>query len=472
MLLRNKSIIIVLIIFVGWSCKNEELELSSSPMLDLTTNITGLPGQEIVFSGVVSDPAGVMEVELTYAPWELAKTIEVDRSITQYELAYTFEIPATTAMGSTHLVTAIARNPAGNETKVDITVVISGDDTAPVIDLASPNDEGTYIIGAGAEFNLTFSVTDDQSISTVRLVGLGLNETIVVDDSSYTFDQPIDFSIVGNFPISITATDAAGNISERKLSVSIENSLRFGQMYLADVDTEAKLLSDAFGVPMLIDGIGGSTDSAGVFFQAHYYNATPNTEIRFIPQKSSFSPFALGAGEEQGQLALGNDASVSPIVLPEVGYYRIVLNLMSLSYTMELYTPTEPTHEYIIMMGTGVRVNGQSTCVSNEDGSEACWWFGSGKQLTKDPNNPYRFYGDVELFDFDPESDASNGFILGANLADWSPFWRFDQGDAVDLEPEATVPGGGLNYIFSAEKYGNYYFEFDTHLNRARLVPQ
>lgn len=472
MFAKTRNIITLLILLiVGWSCEKDDITISSEPQLNLETSIMGLPGETIVFSGLVSDVAGITAIDIVYPAWDLAKTIEIDESITQYDLHYAFKIPEDQSVGSTHNVTISATNAGSNSTTAQVQVSLTGDNEAPLINLASPNDGGTYIVGGGPEFNLSFTVNDNEQIQSVSIVGFGINEVVDVNAPTYAFDQEIDFSLVGSFPLTISATDAAGNSVSNSISVTIEESLRFEKMYLADVADDAALTSDVFGVPMLINSFE-HPDSAGVIFEALYYNSSPNSAIRFIPQKSSFAPFTFGLGENEGELALGSDASVNPIILPEVAYYRIIIDFTSLTYSLETYTPTDDTFDQIIVMGTGVNVNGNSTCINNTDGSDgACWWFGSGKELTRDPNNPYLFTGTVELYDYDTEGDGNNGFIIGANPDGWSPFWRFDVGDALGVEPEKTVPNGGANFIFGPETYGTYHFEFDTHLNRAKVVP-
>ncbi len=454
------------------SCTEESVDVSSEPSFNLQEVITSLPGESFTITGLVSDPAGIKSVRFEYAPWSLDKVIEVDPSITQYPFEFSFSIPDTETEGSTHLINIISTNGGDKESSTQVEIVLSGDNQLPEIAMASPSDGGTYILGSGSEFNLSFTVSDNKEISTVEIVGVGLNETVEVNAASYSFDKAVDFVFAGTFDLSITATDVSGNKATKNLSVKIEESLQFEKMYLADVSSDAELVSDLFGVPMLIDGFE-STDSLGVVFEANYYNSTANTEIRFIPQKASFAPFAFGAGDSAGELAIGSDATVNPIVLSEVGYYNIVINLSTMTYTIETYSPTDDTFEYIIIMGTGVKVDGASTCVSNSDGADDnCWWFGSGKPLTVDSNNPYLFSATVELYDHDPEGDGNNGFILGANYDDWSPFWRFDQGDALGVEPDATVPNGGNNYIFDESAFGTYTFVFDTHLNRVKILPQ
>ena len=466
----TKFWLLFVMLTMGIACTEEGPEITSEPNLDIQSVITGLPGESIVLSGLISDPAGVSEILIRYDRWDLAKVISIPQGITQFELDYSFKVPDEEEVGSTHTIEISSTNGGGKVSSTNVTVELSLDNVPPAITIALPNDAGTYIIGAGSEFNLNFSVEDETALSSVRVIGFGINEVFSPTGNSFTYDEEVDFLLAGTFDLKIYATDEAGNTASTSITVVIEESLKFAKFYLADVATEAELNSDVFGVPMLTNN-STSPEREGVEFEAYYYSKVPDTEIRFLAQKTSFGPFSFGAGENEGELILGNDNTVAPIILPEVGYYKIIVNLTSFTYTMEKYTPTDDTFDFIHVMGRGVEVNNESTCTDNDDASSRCWHFLSGKQLTVDPNNPYLFTATVELFD-QPDDEEANGFILGASPDGWAPFWRFDVGDEIGVEPEKTIPGGGANYVFGPESYGIYTFEFDTHLNRVKIIPQ
>lgn len=466
-MLKTKTKIWLLLLFVSASvaCTEDDPEVSSEPTLNIQSVVTGLPGESIVFSGMVSDPAGVTEIMITYENWSLSKVITVDEGVTQFPLSYSFKVPDLEEVGSTHVIEIAAKNVGGKITSTSVTVELSQDNIPPSIAISSPSNGGTFIVSSGPELNLTFTVSDNAQLSSVRVLGMGINELITPNASTFNYDKEVDFLIVGPFTATITATDMAGNVSTASVSVNIEESLKFTKFYLVDVDTEAELATDVFGVPLLTNGATTATKE-GFEFEALYYNKEANTEIRFIPQKESFEPFSFGAGDVAGELALGSDNTVAPIILPEVGYYRIVVDIAAFTYTMETYTPTDDTFDFVHIMGRGIEVNDLSTCIDNGDGSGRCWHFLSGKEFTVDPSNPYRFTASVELFD-QPDDEGANGFILGASPSGWAPFWRFDAEDS-----EVTIPGDGANFTFGSDAFGTYTFEFDTHLNRARLLPQ
>src|SRR5690606_24853263 len=123
--------------------------------------------------------------------------------------------------------------------------------------------------------------------------------------------------------------DSAGN--SIRSSRTVKASYDFDKLYLADVATDAELVSDLFGVPMLI------TKTAPYNFEGKYYAETPGTEIRFIPQTSSFNPHCYGLDPDDPTKLINDVARAEPIILEEVGYYRIKLDLQNLNYSVTSY---------------------------------------------------------------------------------------------------------------------------------------
>lgn len=443
------------------ACDDEFQLPASEPLINLPSeSFSGLPGGSINISATITDPVGLQSVSISYAEWNL--TAEQTIADGQTELAYTTDVavPANAEQGSSHELNISAVNVNGVTTSAIVTILLDGDVTAPTMVLNTP--AGVAFLGEGSDLEIDISVEDDMAIKSFTIVGAQLSERVEVGANRYTYNRSLNIQAEGVYKFDVEVEDMAGNMSTETFSFAAFEP--FENMYLADVDTDADLLSDVMGVPLLAQGFT-QADSVGKVFQARYYNATANSEVRFTSSDETFSNLTLGA-DGQGNLLIDNSTTVSPLVLAAVGYYQITLDTRNLTYTVETYTPTDSTFDLIIMMGTGVTVNGSSTCERNDNGNEACWWFGSGKQLTPDPNNPYRFTGTVELFDHDPVGDGNNGFILGANLSGWSPFWRFDDGN----NPNVAVPNGGASYVFDESKYGTYSAVFDTHLNQFIMV--
>lgn len=439
------------------ACTEDEFQLpQSEPIISLpSATISGLPGETVTIGATITDPVGLSEVQIVYAGWGIDESIALTE-VPAYELAYELAVPQTAEIGSTHELTIIATNVNGVKFEAIQAVILNVDNTLPVI--VNNTTGGVTFLQDGNDVTLLLEITDNRNIATVKIIGPNISEEIIVGSSKYNYNRALNINREGIYNFEVTATDDGGNSVSETLTILAFNA--FDNMYLADVDTDAELTSDLMGIPMLANGFT-NVDSLGKVFEAYYYNAVANTEIRFIPSTETFSEVTFGAGNEAGTLAAAEDATVSPIVLTEVGYTKVLIDLRDLTYTTETYTPTDDTFSGVFFIGTGVRVDGQSTCVNNLDDSERCFHFQSGKPLTVDSSNPYRFTGTVELFDFDPASDANNAFILNANTAGWAPFWRFDPNDA-----QVAVPGGGSNFNFGESQFGTYNVTFDTHLNR------
>lgn len=452
------------------SCNNDDetINVDSVPeFTSLVTDVSSLPGQTFVFEGVVSDPAGIKSINIKYEPWFLNKTIVRDSVTETYALSYKFKVPEDAVENSVHIVPLTITNIGDKSAVQEVTVTLDQDIDGPSIQAVQPIDGTTLTIGDGDEINFDITVTDAE-LAELKIESVLLNEVISISGTSYNYTNSLDVTIPDNYSFTITATDVSGNVSTETFAVNVVDELKFVNMYITDMTSDTELVSDIFGVPYKTSA-STVTDETGYVFTARYYAPTPNFEVRFLAQKGSFAPYTFGAESVSGNLAIGSSADVGPIVLPEVGYYEIKMDLRDVSYSITPYTPSDATFDQVYIIGTGVYISETvSTCTSNTDGSLLCWNFGSGKPFQKDTNNPYLWTIDVSIKD-EPLNNGANGFILNANPNGWSPFWRIDNPD----DPEATVPGGGTNYVFPDSALGkDYRFVFDTHLNRIAALPR
>jgi hypothetical protein len=452
----------VLLVIVG--CNNDDtIMVDSTPeFVNLEENISSLPGETFIISGVVSDPAGIKSVNFIYEPWFLNKTIVKDSLPNLYTISYQFKVPVDAVENSSHTIPITIAN-AGNVTTVkNITVTLDRDIEAPVINITSPVNGATVLIGASNEVELDISVTDKE-LAEFKIESSVLNETIAISGGSFEYKKSLNITEPNNYSFTITVTDVTGNVSTETVSMNILDELSFDVMYITGVDSEALLVSDIFGIPYVTTD-SSVADEDGYVFTGRYYSPGPNTEVRFLAQKGSFGPYTFGVDENTpGRLALGSDIDVNPIILPQEGYYEVKMDLRDSSYSVTSYTPSDTPFTQVYILGRGIYLDDTvSTCTDNTTNGDRCWHFASGKPFTQDSNNSFLWTIDVTVKDH-PDDDGENGFILNANPAGWAPFWRVD--DAED--PLATVPGGGSNYVFPDSALDkDYTFTFDTHLNR------
>ncbi len=460
---KTKLLYIFCLIVVVISCNDDSVKVDSTPEFNsFLEEISSLPGERVTFEAVISDPAGVKSVNIKYDAWFLDKTIIKDSLPDIYKLSYGFNVPDNAEAFSVHKIPVTITNAGDVATTKEVVVTLDKDIDAPVILINSPVDNSTVLIGAGDEINFNVDLTD-RELSEFKIESDILNETISLNGgATYNYSKSLDVANPGSYTFNITAKDVTGNESTSSVIVNIVTDLQFPAMYLTDETSDAALNQDLFGIPFSTTA-SQATGENGYVFKALYYSKSANSEVRFIPQQGSFSPFAFGVNPNSpGKLTLGSDATVNPIVVPGVGYYEITMDVRDLSYTVKSYTPTDAVSDQVYVLGRGIYVDATtSTCTKNSDGTTQCWHFNSGKPLVQDPNNAYLWTLDVTLKD-QPDDNGANGFILNANPNGWAPFWRTNPEDR-----SIAVPGGGSNYVFDDSALDkDYTFIFDTHINR------
>lgn len=465
---KTRLLLIMSIFALMIGCSDDEsIKVDSTPEFQsLLDEISSLPGETFTFTGIVSDPAGIESINMKYEAWFLDKTITKQDSVYDtYELSYKFKVPADAIVNSQHTIPVTITNRGGKSATRNVVVTLDRDIAAPNIQITSPINGGTVLIGSGTEIDLNISVTDNKALTEFTIESSVLNETISISGSTYNYTNALDITDPGSYEFTFTATDASGNVGTATVSLNVLNELLFDVMYLTDETTNAGLNNDLFGIPFsTVASVAASED--GYVFTGRYYSTAANSEVRFTPQQASFEPYSFGAdASTAGKLVLGTDASVSPIIIPGVGYYEIKMDLRDQSYTVTPYTPTDTAFGQIYILGRGIYTNNSSTstCVNNNDGSNQCWHFNSGKPFSQDATNQYLWTIDVTVKD-EPNDAGANGFILNSNPATWAPFWRVDVNGG---DPSRAIPGGGNNYVFDASALDkDYTFVFDTHLNR------
>lgn len=460
---KTKLLCIICLVLGMISCDDDDsVSVDSTPEFQtIVQEISSLPGENFTFEGIVTDPAGIKSVNFKYEPWFLDKTIIKDSLPDSYTISYRFKVPDDAEDFSAHTIPVTITNAGDVATTRNVVVTLDKDISAPTITINSPINGATVLMGAGNEIDMNIDLAD-RELAELKIESDLLNETIAISGASYNYTNALDVANPGNYTFTITVTDVTGNAATATVSVSIVTDLQFNAMFLTDETSDTALNQDIFGIPFSTTGSQAAGED-GYVFTARYYSSSENSEVRFIPQQASFEPFTFGADPNAaGKLVLGQNASVNPIVLPDIGYYEITMDVRDLSYTVTPYTPADAAFDQVYILGRGIYVNATtSTCVNNNDGSTQCWHFNSGKPFTQDSGNSFLWTIDVTVQD-QPNDEGANGFILNANPGGWAPFWRTNPDDRSE-----TIPGGGSNYVFDDSALDkDYTFIFDTHLNR------
>lgn len=462
-------LLIFILAIAFWRCNEEDSipEVNSSPAIGLENSVIHTSqGREFVMEAHITDDAPIESVNLKNTDWFLNKTIKVskDSSVNTYDLYYVFTVPDD-APNKEHTITITATNIGQKSSSVEMKVLMDGDFVNPSMTLNSPVDGLTLAPKADLSVEFDIDISDDRKLGYFVIKEEKLN----FYDSIYSFGGK-EYSYVksvsipndqDNYQFFYVLSDSAGNTVESSSEVKV--SLDFDKMYLADVATEEELTSDLFGVPMLID------KTAPFTFEAKYYSSAANTEIKFIPQKTSFTPHCYGVDPANSGKLINDPANALPIVLPEVGYYKINFSLKNGEFTLEKYEPTDkPYSEYMNMTDDPNNHVGPLSMpgVGWPDFQNSTGWGWDGPDaaplMTEDPNNQYIWTREIEL-------EGNVQFIFAPEHPDgwWlEPYWRFD----VAVDPEETVLLGGTNVDINVPVKTTYIITFDTHLNRAKAI--
>lgn len=277
--------------------------------------------------------------------------------------------------------------------------------------------------------------------------------TSFTDPTSYSLNEAVVIPVSAALKIhslTIKATDRKGATNFTEVKVGLQD-LNFDKLYMADVTDAAALNSDLFGVPIVMDKTGSHT------YQLIYFARTANVKVRFIPDKATFSTVAVGLdpGNSQKLITSGNESL--PIQLGEKDYYKITVNTLLLTYTVEKFKPAGTAINEVALVGRGFYdypgMNWQNTLPDII-------------LLDKDPDNPFLFTKEIRLGTPPGESYNTTQFIFTTNNG-WTNFWRFDDG----LSPGLAVFNGGANAdIPISATPVNYLFVFDTFTGRVQAI--
>ncbi len=314
----------------------------------------------------------------------------------------------------------------------------------------------------GADFFMEADLTDAVGLKsfTLRYDDWYLFNTISLVDNGnpksyrvkYKFKMP-DTAANKIHSITLTATNVGNKQTSKQFKISLNTD--FPKMYLTETIDPAKLTSDLFGVPMVINKLGSYS------YETIYYSSAANSKVWFIPGKTSVKPIMYGVDPVNNTKLTGDFNTAQPITLPAIGYYRININTLNLTYSVAALPTPNPAAAYaqVAIAGRGFTdyptMNYQNTLPNII-------------LLDKDATNPYLFTKVVKMGIPAGQAYTTAAFIFTTNNG-WTNFWRFDNGP----DPEAAVFNGGTDAILNVTTTPvEYKVTFDTYTNRAKLERQ
>ena len=437
-----------------------------------SSNIKTEPGRELIIKAKIEDKDGLRSVQLKNAAFNLNKVIDLtlDSIVYSFDLNYKYKI-AKDIEGDNFPIEIIATDRGGRVFQEKIMVTMDGDFTNPVFKVVL-DQALTVLIKTQTRLNVKFTVEDDKALGIVKIEIPEISyskeiTTFTNSGKTLEFNEPITLpSNAATYNLSITAVDKAGLETKKNSTITVSEMPDFAKMYLADVTDAAQLNSDVFGIPMLVERTGAYT------YKARYYSEAAGTKVRFIPQKTDFSPICFGIDPNDNKV-LTDDPDISlPIVLPAKGYYEINFNIKTGVYTFASYIPTDAP----IAIGSPMMLNSSDPAagsiplriglVGGGIPDAGNWNTAEPLILNQNSENKYLFSVEMNL-----TADSEIEFIIQTQHS-WGwwpePYWRWDRGE----DPELNVANGGENPAkWQIKKSGKYIFKFDSHLKRSKFYP-
>ena len=449
---------------------------NQKPVVTLDTDhIRTEPGRLFFIAGTVKDADGLESIRLENAGMFLDKTIRLreiyaDSLLHQYRLNYKYTAGKDWTDADRFEVKITVTDVQGNTTEQVLTVTPDGDFTAPAFKVA-PSKEITVL---KQNSTLTFNcvATDNKALHhlKVEIPELSIADSLPANNvTEYRLTKVYTLPTTEtSYTMTITAVDNFNNKVSATSTIHVSDMPDFAKMYLADVSNTAQLSSDLFGVPMLIE-------HTGVYqYRARYYNQKTGTRVRFIPQKTDFTPICFGISADNNAVFTSNPANAQPIVLNDVGYYQIDFNSVTGVYNVQKYTPTDayfPQGQPMFLNGTSGDTQPYELSLAGAGLPGVGNWSTSNPLvLTQSATNRYLFYAEMTL---------TAGTVLEFTITpkhNWGwwpePFYRFENGSPDSKENEYNTKNGGNNMSkVTVKSSGKYRFEFDTHLLRSKLYP-
>ena len=457
------------------SCSDDDYPTvdGQNPTISLSSDlIHAEPGTSFSIKGKISDADGIKSIRLKNEGMLLDKTIDLldiykDSLLHDYNLDYAYTPSTEWNDDSTFPLEITVEDVVGNISTTSVTVKGDGDYTVPKFTNAP--DAKLYVPLSDPYLMVNATVTDSKKLQSivVDIPGINVYDSVLISGTDYEYAEEYEFpKTETEYEMNIRLYDAKNNMASTSTVIKVSDVIDFEKLYLSDVTSAADLTSDVYGVPMLIDHVGEFQ------YTAHYYNQKAGTPIRFIPQKTSFSPICFGVDKSTNTISKASTAE--PIILDKIGYYEITFNVMSGEYAVNEWTPS--TKKMTLDGSTTVNFGDDSgdqpaqICLAGSglpDGA-GNWTTNQNEGayiLKQDTSNPYRLYREMSL----TEGTGIKFTISQTHWWGWwpEPFWRFD-GSA---ENEANVLNGGDNMTeVKVPATGKYLFEFDYALLRSRII--
>ena len=309
----------------------------------------------------------------------------------------------------------------------------------------------------GKTINVQSNVSSADGLQKVEIIyqPWNLAKTIAVSGNDYTVNVPVTIpkdAALKIHSLLLKVTDGKGGTNFTEIKIGLLD-LNYTKVYLTDGTDVSATSANLYGVPVAMTKLASHT------FQVIYYANAAGIKVRFVPNKNSLMPVAIGIDPANAAKLITDGAKSLPITLGNRGYYKITINTLLLNYKVEAFTPVGTPPDQVAFVGRGFydypNMNWQNALPNII-------------LLDKDSLNPFLFTKKLKLGTPVGNTYTTAQFILTTNNG-WTNFWRFDDATA----PDHAIFNGGVNVELPITSTPvTYLFVFDTQTNLVKAILQ
>lgn len=402
-----KKLALLVLAFGIWSCADKNADVA--PGLWTSSEALGtFPGDTPLLSGTASGYTSLSRIDFSVPAWNYSYTIDLSGQKPKvFNYSFRMDVPETADFPQTLTVRVTDVN--GKVTESAVALSFLPDTQAP--QPSGVINDAVEVVYEGTEgvWKADYSFTDDRALSKIMLSipVLNVNETVDCSGKTGSFSGSYSFDTIGNYPATLSASDASGNLYEKALTLVVmpqedEDPIDdYPQMYLFDADENADDYLSGYYHYMYRD--------AACCYKGAFYASHDDFHLLFSP-KAAQDGDLYGVSPYIPTKLMNKNGYVVPFTVEKKGYYGVYIDLMNHTVTLWDY---DIAAAYEGAPYTG-ELQASGTCFSVGD-------WGLSDPMTKMDGHDYVFTVQMETVTY-----ASARDYYFANCTLWDPIFRCD----------------------------------------------
>ncbi len=358
-----KSLIkpILMVLFVAGlliSCQKEGKDVKPGLYVEQQT-IKTFPTDTVRVKGTASNYVGISSVTLECKAWEIGQVYDLSsQTPVVFNYDYQMIVPSDASFDNVSIDVTV-KDINGLETVKVITIEELADFVPPTASpamleqISVPYDPTTNT----GSLTLAFSLYDRRGLKSIKVEApeIGFSDSKTLSGMNDTYSTTINFTASGNYEVTATVTDLAGNnlvmTTEAVVMIEVVSDpiQEWPNLFLFIAGEDPAEYIDGFYKYMDAD------TSTPYAYQTTFYAPAADTKIYLVPTKSIDADM-IGVDPNVSTKLLNKNGYVDPIPVPGQGYYGIWVDIQNGTYSFWEVDPTSSAtlcEEDIWISGTG-----------------------------------------------------------------------------------------------------------------------